>query len=396
MRYLSPLFCSLLRSSRSKRLVPYSPMSVSHSSAKPPFSPTMSSVFIDNIRQLSVKLLSALWVLKCEGIIHGDLKPENIFFSFSTITSPTASSNPPSQSFQHREISQNIPQKCLDLGAAPASKIDFILGDLGNCFLLSESMKFYRDFNLQSLPYRSPEVLCGIPFNHQIDLWSLGIILLEVCLGRTLFSCQTREELFLAHCHLLTPPQATRFAGGRYSRDLFALVESQGASRSPSPSPHNGNGNSFFASAATFADHHRTIYDLLLSPYLNSSCPSPSSAAASSSSSLATMFPSDLIHLIASLLYPDPDLRLNIQDALQHSFVSSFLKIPMTLWSSSNSSHGPSHSKLKGRKRKHGASVETLRTASQLQHEVLSNGSGYSRSAEMKEEQVQEEETSWS
>jgi serine/threonine protein kinase len=190
-----------------------------------------------------------------------------------------------------------------------------------------------------------------------------------MCLGRTLFSCETREELFLAHCQLLTPPQATRFAGGRYSRDLFALVSSSQAG-APPPLPSHGD-------SITFSDHYRKIYDLLLSPHLNNS--------SSAVSSLSTIFPSDLIHLIASLLYPDPDLRLNIQDALQHSFVSSFIQIPMSLWS--NSGHGHQN-KLKGRKRKHSASVETLRTS---KVHSISNGC-HSMNAEMKEREAQEEE----
>ena len=39
---------------------------------------------------------------------------------------------------------------------------------------------YYKSFNIQSLPYRAPEVLMGRPFSFAIDMWSLGVVLLEV------------------------------------------------------------------------------------------------------------------------------------------------------------------------------------------------------------------------
>lgn len=299
---------------------------------------------------LASKLFAALWILKSEGIVHADIKPENIFVSSSGMSalplSQVLNCSTPS-SFSNRKHSKTE-KVCLDLGTENR-RIDFHLADFGNAFLLSESMKFYREFNIQSMPYRSPEILCGIPFNHQIDIWSIGIVLLEICMGRTLFSCETREELFVAQCQYLSPPSATRFAGGKYSRDLFSLV----ASQSLVP--------------ISFPDHFRTIYNLLIPPM-------------SDRTTLSAIYPTDLIHLIASLTYPDPDLRLNIQDAIQHTFVASSIAIPMTLWNVGG--HKP-----KGRKNKNSSSIETLRTtrvASVAIHHTSSNGY-HSSKAEMKE-----------
>lgn len=310
--------------------------------------PTLSPLFLDNLRSLTTSLFSALWVLKSEGVIHADIKPENIFVSTAL------SAYPLSQMMHHRSHSSNrSTEKYMkseklyrDLGA-DSHELKFHLGDFGNAFLLSEAMKFYREFNIQSMPYRSPEILCGIPFNHQIDMWSIGVILLEICMGRTLFSCETREELFVAQCQHLTPPNATRFAGGKYSRDLFTLVASQSLV------------------ATSFSDHLQTIYNLLITPI-------------SDRSSLTTIYPSDLLHLIASLTYPDPDLRLNIQDAIQHSFVASSIAIPMTVWNISTH-------KSKGRKNKN--TIDALRTAT-IRSKSMNHNNGLSHSsskAEMKE-----------
>lgn len=40
--------------------------------------------------------------------------------------------------------------------------------------------QYYGDFELQSLWYRAPEVLMGLPFGIPIDMWSLGCIVGEV------------------------------------------------------------------------------------------------------------------------------------------------------------------------------------------------------------------------
>lgn len=310
--------------------------------------PSVNETFLHHLRKLTAKLLSALWILKAEGIIHSDIKPENIFLSSSFVHDLS-----PSYLAFNSRVSENHSKKrkfgshsVVDLGLV-SHDVDYILGDFGNAFLLSESTKFYKDFNIQSLPYRAPEVLCGVPFNHQIDLWSVGIVLLETALGRTLFSCQSREELFLAQCRVLTPPHFSRFAGGRYSRDLFSLLpQSTPSSPVALSSSHSRLSTTSSPQAShPFSDHYRTIYSLLIS---------------STTSSNPTIFPSDLIHLIASLLYPDPDVRLNVQDALQHSFISSLVTIPLCLWNSN---------KTKGRNNKKSLSIETLRTSNQGQHD---------------------------
>lgn len=324
-----------------------------------------------------------MWILKSEGIIHGDIKPENIFvtsnnFSFQNYNS---NSNHNNHHVNNNKININnyqqfksgsgskrkrsLEQFIYDLGIEN-NEIDFILGDFGNAFLVSESKKFYRDFNIQSLPYRSPEVLCGIPFNHQIDIWSVGIILLEICLGRTLFSCETREELFLSQCHLLSPLQSRRFTGGRYSRELFSLqstyfinntllngnqynnpfqTSSSSLLSSSLSSITTSSVSSNFSNNLTFSDHYRNIYNLLHQHQ---------------HTNLIINYPTDMIHFIASLLYPDPDIRLNIQDALQHNFISSSISIPMSLWNGNQSSNN----KYKGRNNRIILSLENFRALS--------------------------------
>lgn len=57
--------------------------------------------------------------------------------------------------------------------------------------LLEESL-------LQTLWYRSPEVILGLPYGRAIDMWSVGCILAELYTGRVLFrgKCE-RDQLAL-------------------------------------------------------------------------------------------------------------------------------------------------------------------------------------------------------
>jgi len=56
------------------------------------------------------------------------------------------------------------------------------LADFGNAMLACEAntSQYYGTFELQSLWYRAPEVLLGLPFGLPIDMWSLGCIVGEV------------------------------------------------------------------------------------------------------------------------------------------------------------------------------------------------------------------------
>ena len=39
---------------------------------------------------------------------------------------------------------------------------------------------YFDSFELQTVFYRAPEVMFGLPFGPQIDMWSLGCVLAEV------------------------------------------------------------------------------------------------------------------------------------------------------------------------------------------------------------------------
>jgi serine/threonine protein kinase len=93
-----------------------------------------------------VQILASLRYLKHEAIIHCDLKPENIL-----------------------------------LKAPNRSAIKVI--DFGSSCLQDERIYTY----IQSRFYRSPEVILGMPYGTEIDMWSFGCILAELYTGYPLF-----------------------------------------------------------------------------------------------------------------------------------------------------------------------------------------------------------------
>ncbi|XP_074109005.1 uncharacterized protein LOC141533823 [Cotesia typhae] len=101
------------------------------------------------IRPILKQVLITLDKLKKLGIIHADLKPENIM-----LVDP---------------IRQSFRVKVIDFGSA------------------SYAAKAVRNTYLQSRYYRAPEIILGLPFNEAIDMWSLGCVIAELFLGWPLY-----------------------------------------------------------------------------------------------------------------------------------------------------------------------------------------------------------------
>ncbi|XP_064602086.1 homeodomain-interacting protein kinase 2-like isoform X2 [Liolophura sinensis] len=101
------------------------------------------------IRPITQQVLTALLKLKNLGLIHADLKPENIM-----LVDPVR--------FPYRV-------KVIDFGSA------------------SHVSKAICSTYLQSRYYRAPEILLGLPFCEAIDMWSLGCVIAELFLGWPLY-----------------------------------------------------------------------------------------------------------------------------------------------------------------------------------------------------------------
>lgn len=98
------------------------------------------------IRHVAFQLVSALLLLQNHGLIHADIRPENILLKIDGC---------------REEIGHGVCLEDFMRGRAVATGTESLtvnLADFGNAIHKSEAYLYYRDFELQTLPYRAPEV----------------------------------------------------------------------------------------------------------------------------------------------------------------------------------------------------------------------------------------------
>lgn len=141
------------------------------------------------IRPVVKQVLVALSKLKKLGLIHADLKPENIM-----LVDP---------------IRQPYKIKVIDFGSA------------------SHVSKAVQSTYLQSRYYRAPEILLGLPFCESIDIWSLGCVMAELFLGWPLYPGSSEYDQIRYICQTQgSPPEHMLRAATKTTR-FFNREESK-------------------------------------------------------------------------------------------------------------------------------------------------------------------------
>lgn len=154
------------------------------------------------IRRFAIQLLNSLKFLARERIVHCDLKPENVL-----LKGPTKAAI-----------------KLIDFGSS--------------CFK-DERLYTY----IQSRFYRSPEVILGMPYGIEIDMWSFGCILSELYTGYPLFPGENEVEQMQCMMEVLgLPPKDMIMAAPRkahfFGEDMQPKItaNSRGKTRQPATS----------------------------------------------------------------------------------------------------------------------------------------------------------------
>jgi serine/threonine-protein kinase PRP4 len=106
------------------------------------------------VRIYARQLLVALYHLRNCGVLHADIKPDNILVN------------------ERRTI-----VKVCDFGSAMFSGDNEITPYLVSRF------------------YRAPEVILGLPYDHPLDMWSIGCVVYELATGKILFPGRTNNEM---------------------------------------------------------------------------------------------------------------------------------------------------------------------------------------------------------
>lgn len=206
---------------------------------------------IDFIRKLMFRLIKCLRAIASQGLIHADLKPDNLVLS-------------------------------------PKGQILIIDWGLSQIDKIKDQMNL-KTTRVQSIWWRSPEIFAGYDldiYTHKIDIFSLGIILVELFVGRTPIFSNARD-LYLQKKFLLT-----EFLGLSDNQLGISPVEME---------------LKFNEIATTNESHADTIKKMLLNNIVFRK-------------DRRERMPTDLADLISKMLEFYPKNRIDYDDILAHPF----------------------------------------------------------------------------
>merc|ERR1712176_1095688 len=109
---------------------------------------------LQTVAQYSRQIFMALRLLRQLKIIHGDLKPDNLLMSMD--------------------------------------KTEIRIIDFGSAFDVTEQV---HTAYVQPRYYRAPEIMLGLEYDTQIDVWSAGASIYELATGKILFNGNTNNAM---------------------------------------------------------------------------------------------------------------------------------------------------------------------------------------------------------
>ena len=240
---------------------------------------TFQPLQLKYIRPILSQVLTALQKLKHLGLIHADLKPENIMLV-----------DPARQPFRVKVI------------------------DFGSASYVSKTVNPGSTY-LQSRYYRAPEILLGLPFSEVIDMWSLGCVTAELFLGWPLYpgSSEYDQIRYIHQTQNQIPVQMLSM--GSKTRRFFHLESS--ASGTPSwrlktPEEYEAEFNIKSKEARKYIFNHlKDMAQVNVPNHLDG----PELAA-------EKVDRNEFISILEKMLTIDPKRRITPQEALECSFVT--------------------------------------------------------------------------
>lgn len=135
---------------------------------------------LPRLQSIAKQVLRSLGFMHSLGLLHCDLKPENILI----------------QSYSRCLV------KVIDVGSS--------------CFITDHLSSY-----VQSRSYRAPEVILGHPYDHRIDIWSLGCIMAELWTGNVLFQNDSLVTLLARVIGIVGPFPNRMLANSRHVAKYF-------------------------------------------------------------------------------------------------------------------------------------------------------------------------------
>eukprot|EP00526_Cylindrotheca_closterium_P003769 CAMPEP_0113642822 /NCGR_PEP_ID=MMETSP0017_2-20120614/22499_1 /TAXON_ID=2856 /ORGANISM="Cylindrotheca closterium" /LENGTH=1185 /DNA_ID=CAMNT_0000554271 /DNA_START=286 /DNA_END=3843 /DNA_ORIENTATION=- /assembly_acc=CAM_ASM_000147 len=237
---------------------------------------------LPRLAYMTRQALVALRFVHDLGLVHSDIKPENILLA----------------SYSRAKI------KVIDFGSS--------------CYLTDRQSSY-----IQSRSYRAPEVVLGLPYDGKIDVWSLGCVVAEMYTGEVTFQNDSIVSMLSRIDAICGPFPRHMIAQGRQSGRFFAksgllyeVVDSADGHRPPGPHDDDSDDRNglfdIFQPKTTKLSARLGFSERLMDGF------DGSDYSSFDSKRQKRMMMTDFV---SKLLTIDPDVRPTAEEALQHPWM---------------------------------------------------------------------------
>ncbi|KAF5345349.1 hypothetical protein D9758_008465 [Tetrapyrgos nigripes] len=214
------------------------------------------------VRAYAHQLFLALSLLKKVGVMHADIKPDNILVN-----------------------EQKTVLKLCDLGSASDASENDITPYLVSRF------------------YRAPEIILGYPYDPAIDIWSIGCTLYELYTGKILFPGRSNNQMLLLMMEIKGRFNSKMIKKAKFGEDYFDEI---------------GAFNSIERDRVLGTDVVKKVHISKPTRDLRARLLPPASVKMKEDESKLLM---SFIDLLDKCLVLDPARRITPRDALLHEFI---------------------------------------------------------------------------
>ena len=138
----------------------------------------------NELKNYIADILKGLMLLHSIGVVHNDLKPENLLLD----------------STKYGDDLHERPRiKIMDFG------LSCVLSNQENS-KNSKNFTKCENFHVQTRYYRSPEVMLGIPYDQLSDMWQLGVIAAEMFRGKRFIISESDADHLAATMEIIGLP----------------------------------------------------------------------------------------------------------------------------------------------------------------------------------------------